>query len=77
MTMIDCKCFECPLPDCVDPCPFRNGKEKKPYDEKREKKKAYNREYYLKNKERLKDYKKRPGIKNKEQYLKDMFGDTI
>lgn len=75
--MIDCKCFECPLQDCVDPCPFRNGRKKGSFYDKKAKMQAYQRLYYLKNKERLRAYKKTWYLKNKEQYLKDMFGDTI
>lgn len=68
--MIDCKCFECPLPDCVDPCPFRNGKKIASFYDKKEKMKLYQKLYYLKNKERLRAYKRAWYLKNKTNYLK-------
>lgn len=74
--MINCKCFECPLPDCVDPCPFRNEKEEKPYDEKKEKIKAYQRAYYLKNKEKLSAYKRTHYLKAKTDYMRNKMEDT-
>lgn len=68
--MIDCKCFECPLPDCVYPCPIRNGKKKESFYDKKAKMRAYQRAYYLKNKERLRAYKKAWYLKSKANYLK-------
>lgn len=69
MKLGTCKCFECPLPDCVFPCPIRNNKNKQSYDGKKEKMKAYQRAYYLKNKEKLRVYKKAYYLKTK---IKDM-----
>lgn len=44
-------------------------------DKKIKKKRAYNREYYRKNKEKLKNCSRIRYIKNKEQIEKDMFGN--
>lgn len=75
--MINCKCFECPLPDCVDPCPIRNNKNKQSYDDKKEKMKAYQRAYYLRNKEKLKAYKKAHYLKTKSDYMKKIQGPIM
>lgn len=67
--MDDCKCFSCPLEDCVSPCPFgvdidydideyildkdELDKQKYSYLSKREKVRLYKKAYYKKNKEHI------------------------
>lgn len=66
--MINCKCFECPLPDCVDPCPFGmdgKGKYVENIDE-------YLLDNYLKTKEQEeKEKREKKKAYFKEYYLKN------
>lgn len=52
------KCFECPYPDCISPCPLL-----------KEEGKNYSRTYYQKNKEKMKKYRKQYYLKNKQKIL--------
>lgn len=72
----ECKCFACPLPDCIDPCPFGVNDEidtDEYIDEEKYNKKKYYIEYYQKNKESIRtqrrQYSRHYYSKNREKII--------
>lgn len=75
--MLECKCFNCPLPDCVDPCPYgvvyTIDTDEYILDDEVLKARKKNREYYKDNKERTKvhrrEYLRQYYSKNREKRI--------
>lgn len=73
--MIDCKCFSCPLKDCVFPCPFGVTDEVDTDEyvldsmvyEKRKNQNMKRRDYYTEHKEHIRAYHKAYYEKHKEK----------
>ena len=65
------KCFECPYPDCITPCPLHCDEEPNNaheyYIRHKEKFQKYRRQYYLAHKEYYAAYNKAYKLRNKEK----------